>query len=92
MTDTTRDAFEAWARKECSATSSDLRWDEHGYIWNEWQRAFNAWQAAKEQDKRQPLTVARIREVWDAQLFHITDLAMAIDFAQDIESAHGIKQ
>ena len=45
MTDT-RDAFEAWARKECNATNLDLRWNQHGYIWNEWERAFKSWQAA----------------------------------------------
>ena len=39
----------------------------------------------------QPLTTHEIEDLWDAQLFHITDLSMAIDFARAIEEAHGIK-
>jgi hypothetical protein len=40
--------------------------------------------------QRQPLTEAEIADVWDKQLFDITDMSLAIDFVRDIEAAHGI--
>jgi hypothetical protein len=44
----------------------------------------------REKAKRQPLTEEEIRDIWDGQLFHITDMSLAIDFVRDIEAAHGI--
>jgi hypothetical protein len=41
---------------------------------------------------KQPLTDVEIADLWDAQLFHIVDLKLAIDFVRDIEAAHGIKE
>jgi hypothetical protein len=40
--------------------------------------------------QRQPLTEKEIADIWDEQLFHITDMSLAIDFVRDIEAAHGI--
>lgn len=37
-----------------------------------------------------PLSDDQIADLWDAQLFHITDLAGAIDLVRDVEAAHGI--
>jgi len=37
-----------------------------------------------------PLSDEQIADLWDAQLFHITDLAGAIDLVRDVEAAHGI--
>jgi hypothetical protein len=40
--------------------------------------------------QQEPLTEAEIADVWDKQLFDITDMSLAIDFVRDIEAAHGI--
>ena len=39
---------------------------------------------------RKPLTDEEIADLWEGQLFHITDLKLATDFVRDIERAHGI--
>lgn len=39
---------------------------------------------------RKPLTEGEIADLWEGQLFHITDLKLAKDFVRDIERAHGI--
>ena len=40
--------------------------------------------------QQKPLTEEEIADIWDEQLFYITDMSLAIDFVRDIEAAHGI--
>ena len=42
--------------------------------------------------QRKPLTDEEIADLWGAQIFHVTDLKLAIDFVREIERAHGIKE
>lgn len=63
-----------------------------------WQDSWAALLAAaptvdtRPQPKREPLTDEEISDLWGMQLFRLTDLALAKDFARDIERAHGIKE
>ena len=52
--------------------------------------AIDWWTDFDTQPKRQPLTDEEISDLWGMQLFRLTDLALAKDFARDIERAHGI--
>ena len=96
MTTATHDAFEAWARKECSATDLDLSWNQDGYFTSEWRRACSAWQAATEaeREKRQPLTAEYVCDLWRnarTATGAFTTLETYTAFASAIEAAHGIK-
>ena len=72
MTATTRDAFQVWARKECSATDLDLSRNQDGYFTNEWRRAFSAWEAATAAERERAaskvnLTTLRKRTLYGMQ-------------------------
>ena len=41
-------------------------------------------------DAMVPLTDAEISDIWDAQIFHVTDKLSATQFVRDIEAALGI--
>ena len=90
MTTTTRDAFEAWIKKSLGYGNINTT-VTGGYEWIAVAEAWEVWQAATAQGKRQPLTDEQIIDLavqWPAET---NDWASHFDFARAIEAAHEIK-
>ena len=89
MTDTTRDAFEAWYCK--AYHHHTLQNKENGcYLSFQAGMAWDAWQAATEQSTRQPLTNEAIEILW-TKLMCGRGSGDIGDFVRNVEAAHGIK-